>query len=155
MKGEVQSIHLLQLLQIHAEIVTVSLYQCELLGANHTGEFLFTTRNEVTTISFNCVEEITISISCTTWYLFKAFIHTSELCSCFVKIISSHKIAVVLSIPSWRTFIMRRNHYLVSTSISLAECTRNIAVKALIQWRRCLCVIFCSIQLYIPLITRL
>ena len=124
-----------------------SFYQtcCELLGTHYASEFFITTRDEVITVCFNIEEEVSISTGSTTWYLFKTFVHTCILCSCFVSMVSSHKIAVVLSVPPWRTLITRRDHYLVSTSINLAKCTRNITIVNMIDWTTGMHLILCSI----------
>ena len=38
---------------------------------------------------------------------------------------------------------MRRDHYLVSMSVSLAECTRNITIIDVVEWILSMCFILC------------
>ena len=62
------------------------------------------------TLCLYSVEETAIGIASTTWYLLKTFIHADVLSGTFVIVMYSHKVPVILSGPSWRTLIMRRNH---------------------------------------------
>ena len=103
-----------------------------LLCTHYTGKFFITARNVMTTVCFNCVKQVSISITSTGWYLLYTLIYTGELGSSFVISISSHEVTIIFSSPSWWAFIMRRNHYLVSTTINLTQSTWYITLAPFI-----------------------
>ena len=58
----------------------------KLLGTHYTGKLFITARNVLITLCFSCVEQISTSVSTTSWYLLQTLVYTGELGSSIVAI---------------------------------------------------------------------